>query len=111
MLIVHVVSEPTVCREKPARFQRARGVRTYVGGNEELSVMKFSFLKETSPLLLNLSVLLETPPPLLGMSELRSCVKVEVAVLGCPSLIVCVQYRLCGHKTTSNFVPPSSGVV
>ena len=88
MLVVHVVSEPAFCREKPARFQRARGVRTYVGGNDELSIMKFGFLKETSPLLLNLSVLLGTSPPLLGTSELRSCVKVEVAVLGSPSLIV-----------------------
>ena len=36
---------------------------------------------------------------LVEKSELRSCVKVEVDVLGSPSLIVCT---LCGHKATLN---------
>ena len=34
-------------------------------------------------------------------TELRSCVKVEVAVLGSPSLVMC-PYALCGRKATMN---------
>ena len=36
---------------------------------------------------------------LVEKSELRGCVKVEVDILGSPSLIVCT---LCGHKATRN---------
>ena len=35
------------------------------------------------------------------LTELRSCVTVEVAVLGFPSLIV-LKYGLCGRKATLN---------
>ena len=36
-------------------------------------------------------------------TEFTSCVKVDVAVLGFPSLTVTCPYRICGGKATQNF--------